>query len=105
MFLIETGAISRLHGSKSGDGYLAWVMKSDACAFVRSDPFIFTDSRVARRNTAPSLKQPWNIDETVSTLVTYALIVNTLSIFDIRIEDARDDVKFFPKRSVIHFSV
>jgi hypothetical protein len=105
MFLIETGAISRLHGSKFGDGYFAWVMKSDACAFVRSDPFIFMDSRVARRNTAPSLKQPWNIDETVSTLVTYALIVNTLSIFDIRIEDPLDYVKFFPKRRVIHFGV
>jgi hypothetical protein len=105
MFLIETGAISRLHGSKFGNGYFAWVMKSDSCAFVRSDPFILMDSRVARQNTAPSLKQPWNIDETVSTLVTYALIVNTLSIFDIIIEDPRDYVKFFPKRREIHFGV
>jgi hypothetical protein len=44
-------------------------------------------------------------DQTVSTLVTYVLIVNTLSSFDITIEDPRDHVKFFLKRNVIQFSV
>ncbi len=50
--------------------------------------------RVEKKDIAPSLKRP--IDETVSTLVTYALIVNTLSSFGIKIEDPRDYVKFFP---------
>ncbi len=55
--------------------------------------------RVEKKDIAPSLKRP--IDETVSTLVTYALIVNTLSSFGIKIEDPRDYVKFFPSTLVI----
>ena len=37
-------------------------------------------------------------DQTVSTLVTYVLIVNTLTIFNIKIWDAGNFVKFFLKR-------
>ena len=96
----------------------AWVVKSDACAPRSIRPFYLMNSRflietnmlseVAVRLLATfflAMDLSLVADQTVSTLVTYVLIVNTLSSFDIRIEDPRGYVKFFPKRNVIQFSV